>query len=688
MQAIVDGILGVPIQPVRNWNKVVDGRKVKGDHKKTDPTTRKPETLAEVGGKINISLRNFNARKSIYGPGGYKRELIRYLKELKELGGKPSDDQWQKAMNLNDEEVVNVLQIFADGPQVQEPDDNLVEEQTEAVTEQMVRPDGTPRRPSPDSQEERPPAAKRPALEPRVLNTPAATAAPTAAPTAVPTAVPTASATVPAMDSTMGASGGNDPAGNGAMWESQSFQPQYSKGEDSDIITFGGSRMQYTWALDMRSHNVDGFGDFVPVGHTVPWHWIPFYCTPGEWASLPWKTHALKVKRVGVAITPIGKEVQFNTASGTSTIASNEHLALGCKAVGLNLRTDVPAFGLRRVKNNESTSTLITNSSADIDYKDLRSRFWGPLSDFTLNEVPARYSTTSQVSCAELSIRENEIVSGIYVDKFDKATKANNKASFGPVLLDRYVTRFPLMPAMGKPIIREVYSPQCGLLNTQPHRVLIQNSKNPLIGDKGTVQVFAPYGSTINNKTDGISANSGVSRNTNVAKEEISQLGSYHSTVEKYRMVNITGFYKGGHNGHMQPSITFGMCPIRLIDITSSTPSYVNARCVWKIDYFIEIEAKIFKPDHCFATNISADGTVYPEAMYISPVPRIYNVPTGWDTTTTDQPTREGVNVESQHHSKGGYVHYSYDTTTTVADIAGASYVNNWAQSSKGLFEV
>lgn len=681
MQAIVDGILGVPIQPVRNWNKVVDGQKVKGDHKKTDPTTRKPETLAEIGGKINISLRNFNAKKSVYGPGGYKRELIRYLKELKELGGKPSDVQWQKAMNLNDEEIVNVLQIFADGPQVQEPDDNRVEEQTEAVTEQMVRPDGTPRRPSPDSQGEQPPAAKRPAIEPRVLNTPAATAAPTAA--------PTASATVPAMDSSsMGASGGNDPAGNGAMWESQSFQPQYSKGDDCDIITFGGSRMQYTWALDMRSHNVDGYGDFVPVGHTVPWHWIPFYCTPTEWGSLPWRSHLLKIKRVGVSVTPIGKEVQFNTASGTSTIASNEHLALGFKAVGLNKREDIPAFGLRRVKNNESTSTLITSTSADIDYKDLRTRYWGPLSDFTVNEVPARYSTTSQVSCAELSIRENEIVSGIYVDKFDKTTKANNKASFGAVLLDRYVTRFPLMPAMGKPIIREVYSPQCGMLNTQPHRICIENSKGPLVGDKGTAQVYHQYSNTINNKFDSIGNNAQVSRNTNVAAEKVSQLGSYHATVEKFRMLNITGMYKGGHSGQVQPSITFGMAPIRLIDITASAPSYVNARCVWKIDYFIEIEARMMKPEHCFATTVSANGSVYPDHMYISPIPRVYNLPTSWNETITDQPTRENLNVESQHITKGGYTHYHYDTSTTVNDIAGASYISYWPQSNAGLFEV
>ena len=548
----------------------------------------------------------------------------------------------------------------------------------------MVRPDGTPRRPSPDSQGEQPPAAKRPAIEPRVLNT----AAPTAAPTASATSATMADA------SSAGPSGGSDPAGNNAMWMCQSHPAQYQETPNGLKVTFGGSRLMYTWALDMRSHAVSYFGDFVPVGHSIPWDWIPFYCTPGEWATLPWKTHEMKIKRVGVSVTPVGKEVQFATASGTSTIASNEHLAVGYRAVGLNFRKDIPAYGLRRVKNNETTSSLITNTSDYIDYIDLRKRYWGDCSDFTLNTDPVRYGTSAQLSTAEMSIRENEIVGGIYVNNFDKAIKANNKATFGSVLLDRYVTRFPLMPAMGQPIIQETYEPKFGHINVQPHRILMQKLRNMNFKGAGNVAVQqwnSSLDGTINNKVSGISTSGDVSRNANIGSAEISQLGSYHGQIEKQRIQPLGGYTADLPTGAGQKSINFGMCPIRLINIASSAPEYVNARVVWKIDYFMEIECSFMKPSHCYATNISADGTVYPPHMYTDPIPRLYFGPQSWDTTNTDQPAKE-EDFEGHMFQRAGHQFTAAPgvsgTAPTVETLMGAGATASWTASTKGLLEI
>jgi hypothetical protein len=696
MQDIVDGILGVPIQPRRNtWNKIKNGQKVAGDHKKTDGTTKKPETIAEVGGKINMSIRNFHAKQSRYGVDGYKKELYRYLNELKEMGGQPTAEQHEKLRVLADsnEDLRNLMHIFAEGPQEEQPP---IE-----VDDPMVRPQDTPRRPSPGDGEQ--PPSKRPNIAPRVLApipTEATTLQTAAATqpfiaTAPPTAAPSAATPMAASGSLGGPSGGgSDSSGNNAIWSCQSFPPEYREGPDGLTITFGGSRLQYTWAMDMRTHNVADEGDFVPMGHSVPWHWIPFYCTPAEWESLPWKTHNMKIKRVGVAVTPLGKEVQFATASGNSTIASNEHLAIGYKNVGMNLRSDLPATGIRRVKNNETGTTLITNASSEVSYIDLRKRYWGPLSDFTLNTDQDSYTTSKQVSTAELSIRENEIVAGIYVDKFDKTTKANNKASFGSILKDRYIERFPLVPSMGVPIIKEVYEPKFGIINDQQHRILIQNKQSCQRGSVAETaqRVWTEDPQRKNNYIETLQINNYFSRNSNIGETALSQIGSYHANVEKFRVLGMGDdrHVPQSHN-HAMPMITFGIAPIRLINLTSSTPEYVNARCVWKIDYFMEIQCSFQKPSHCYATNISADGTVYPPTMYTSPLPRTLLHPINYSTATgkTDQPNVEELAPAAFHHQKDGFVNQNYGVSETLAEVMGAGTSTAcWSASTGGVIGV
>lgn len=676
MQALVDGILAVPQQPIhKTWHKVdKDGNRVAGDHKRTNQGTVKPTTIQEIGGKINICIKNYNAKKAAWD---YKSELIRYLNELHELNGTPNAAQREKLKKiaLQDKAVKVLLDSFSEGPQVQSPPTSDPEpgpsstEEVGQTESSMPRPEGTPRRPSPSADE---PPTKKIGLAPRVLNTTEATSA--------------AAAEEP-MATTAGPSGGGDAAGNNANWTAQSFSGQV--GPDG-TRTFGGSRLMYTWALDMRTHNIPDYGDFVPMGHTLPWDWIPFYCTPAEWNSLPWKTHQLTIKRVGVAVTPVGKEVQFATALSTSTIASNEHVAIGLSAVGLNLRKDLPAFYTRRIKNNETGSSLITNSSTAIDYKDLRTRYWGPLNDFTVTVDPDSYKTDKQVSCAELSIRENEIVNGVLIDKFDKAVKANNKAQFGSILKDRLVKRFPLAPNMGKPVIQEVYEPKCGILNTQPHRRLIQNTVNHLIGGEAntTAQLWFNAGGA-NEKNKQVSAQSNVncSRNVNIGVGVYRQIGSYHASVDKQRVIQIGGGFANSEqaSGQAQPSITFGMCPIRLINLAASAPEYVNARCLWKIDYFMEISAVPFVPSYPFATNVSVDGTVFPEHMYIDYQPNTLIVPPSWNATNTAQPDYEDLDYQSQHCTRSGFIQYTYAAGSDLTEVMGQGMPTNWTASTNGL---
>jgi hypothetical protein len=396
----------------------------------------------------------------------------------------------------------------------------------------------------------------------------------------------------------------------------------------------------------------------------------------------------MKIKRVGVSITPVGKETQFATASGESTIASNEHLAVGFKAVGINYATGIPGSGIRRIQNNQEDSKLITKTSGDINYYDLRKRYWGDLSDWTSNVEPNSYKDDAQVSTAECSIRENEIVSGIYVHKFDKTTQANNTANFGSVLKDRFLERFPLMPHMGIPIIQEVYSPKNGTINTQPHRILIENAVS--MNRYGLESSAMPLSYVdVHNKTNKIqlaTSYSQFSRNTNIGNEKLFNIGSYHANIEKLRLVGVGGDrHCPQTDGSLQPMITFGLQPIRLINIASSKPEYVNARVVWKIDYFMEISCSFMKPEHCFATNISANGTQYPPHMYTSPLPRTALLPTEWNG---DVPEYEEVGLYSTHAQKDGrgvFDIYSAEDDTIEKIMGAGTTAACWTATTDGL---
>lgn len=672
------------------YNKNKDGHKVPGDHRKS-VSTLAPTSVEAVGGKLSQSIRNYWSKKQAWD---YHAEILRYLPELHQfpnahLTAKQKDDFVKIGEKLKQnkdtkryEELRPLIDKYVIGEQAPPPPADI-----------PMRPEGTPTRYREEDQEEAPPP-KRPDITPRHFDF-AQVEEPQAGPSNQTEPIDVDQEPSNMSDGNTGPSGGADAAGNDCNWRCKSFQPEYQHTPDGLKIIFKGSRMMYTWGMDMRTHNVANIGDFVPAGHSYPWEWIPTYCTVAEWNSLPWKTHEMNIAKVGVQITPIGKESQFNTSSGTSVIASNEHLTVGYKAVGFNHDPSLPGTGYRRIQNNTTDAKLITNSSTAIDYSDLRKRFWGPLSDFTLNSDPVSYGTGAQVSCAEGSIRELEVVSGIYVDKFDKATKGNNKASFGSVLKDRYIERFPLMPAMGKPIISEVYEPKCGIINTQPHRVLLKNSKNYMVnGPQNTARNVwcVEFGSGTGAANKIITANTPeasnwtYSRNTNVGTNV--QIGSYHALVEKYRFAGTDGDSQADqHSGKSMPMLTFGLCPIRLVNFTSSAPEYVNARVVWKIDYFMEINCKFMVPSHPFATNISADGSEYPANMYTSMFPKIYMNPCGFSTTEgqTNLPSYESVDPTAVQSQLEGHIQYTYTNDGTLTDITGAGGVKSWAGPQGGL---
>ena len=425
-----------------------DGSKVAGNHKKSEVTESpddyellfddRGERIRKYGAKLNQMIKGVSAKTASYD---YKLESQRWAEGFKRVGGvwgpkqdaavafsidkNPATREWFDAFkhNFNLPEVDNGIGHPA-----------AVEDQ-QVAPEPMVarRPEDTPTRP--------PVSPKR-----RRLNTPETQgAAPPTEPVApaetqeeapVPIEVDPIEPAVAAVEGTpaMAAGGavGVDPSGGLPFEPIISHFPMHTNEGGTERFTFGGSRIMYTWAYDFGLGQIPALyqlpGDKLDgaiVGHQLPWEWIPFYCTPAEFNMLPYRHADIYVDQVRVRVTPMAKETQFETASTTATVASQEHLALGKVCVGLNHKWNsvLSATAAEVVAPAVNSMAYSTDSLTAVNFTKLRKKFWGNLSDWTADVSP--YPDTGFAkSSSHLGIRELENVQVMLWDRWETgATK-------------------------------------------------------------------------------------------------------------------------------------------------------------------------------------------------------------------------------------------------------------------------
>lgn len=674
------------------WNREHNGRQVPGNHRSSG-VTRKPETIAEIGGKINMCLQNFKAQSAQWD---YPAELDRYIGELHALGGvmKPAQRLKLVALSYVDQRARDIIRKYnlsvtpaavrepvLDAPQPAQAAPAIVEARRPEDVPRAEQPEEKRRRVHADAAEARinpvsevPPGipqAPAPRIEDIEVDPPENITEATLAGTAgMAGAIP---------------SGGSTPEGFGGSQIIQSFEPRHFKDstDNADVVIFGGSRIMYSWAYDMYPHNDVGNTemDFFPVAHQVPWEVIPFYCTPQEFASLDWNRKDIKVSRVKCRVTPLAKESQFSTQQDTVTAVSNEHLVLVKHAVGLNHK--LPLVTMRYVAGNLPSSTMQINTSALPDWGSIVNKFWGvvpawvsgvnPISGGAVGSQPA-------LPCSFLQYRELETIGGLLNDKYDKTTKANNTRNFGFPLVDRYVKRQILASVLGKPIVDMEHKVQNGWISRIPNvpytTDYLSSGQHDRFGRHHTLQRSANDIGVSNKDSFFDTTDNTFSRNINCGSVTRNATGRYLMQVEKSRQIN--GQCGSNADGYLNPmpSIMIGMCPIKPISVASTLINPVQARCMWQIDYEIEFR-QYSHHEFLFPTHHAVDGTTtLPPNVHWSCKPPVMNDPLGWDTASTFIPQREEGNVTSLYQAYMGCPQQNNTDETLVTDVAGANYVD------------
>ena len=703
------------------WHRMdEDGRKQKGNHKPSKVTDApevysakfhySDERLRQLAGKLNRMLKNVGSKTQSYN---YKEEVVKWANEFKKQGGtwraeqdnavklslakNPSDRDWFAAIkhNFNLPDVDNGI-----GHPAGEPDQ--IDAPPAAEEEPMVarRPEDTPTRP--------PVSPKRRRLnnsETQVTQPPTGTLAPTAAPSSeasIAAELPTAPAPAapetqnPNMAGKTGAVG-VDPSGGLPFEPIISQMPQHDMRDGKEFFTFGGTRIMYTWAYEFFPGTIPAVGPFVAnandgvaVGHQLPWEWIPFYCTPTEFEMLPYRRADIYVDKVRVRVTPMAKETQFQTGSGSTAVASQEHLTLGKVCVGLNHKWN--NVGQLRLKE-AATDNKLQSSASDlqaVNYKDLRKRFWGNLSDWTSGTSPYGSSTVPK-STMEMNIRELENVQVMLWDKWNTTDQGANDFCWGVPLIDRFITRFPFMPSIGKAIIDEEYSPRNGCIFHIKNVPICKTSFQTVqfFGDENTAWDLNRNTKFTNKGNSFSSYYQTYSANSNLGTKADSVLGAYHSTIEKYSLFEPCAGAGGANSRPTQPTIMFGLEPIKPIDPTTNIGTPIPARAMWKIDYQIifrcERPAEIYHwpyPTHIKPSSSIANPTQlqqnFPPIVRHQAVPRFGLAGVGgFDATNTGQPVYENPTVEStmcQNFAGRPLLQYA-DQSANAEDVGGKGYI-------------
>lgn len=235
---------------------------------------------------------------------------------------------------------------------------------------------------------------------------------------------------------------------------------------DGSMVTFSGSRLMYTWNYNFKQcdvpaddflrqmcfNNNDASPSFAnllePLGHEVPWDWVPFYCTPAEWKAEIDSRRRTSIHRVGVRVTPVSKSTFFMTGATQSQPVATEH------PVYIYYYDDVqkdPSTRLVRMDMPDGTAINPTAFTFNrTDYARLRNRLWGPPTGVKGND--------DEVHCGKGVSRQLEQICSVVLPDVDYTELGNYKC-----VDERRITK-SFNETMGKPLFSKVFSPKIGLI--------------------------------------------------------------------------------------------------------------------------------------------------------------------------------------------------------------------------------
>lgn len=327
--------------------------------------------------------------------------------------------------------------------------------------------------------------------------------------------------------------------------------------------TFRKSYIFFSYGfIHKRIQHEDNINYITPL-MLIPVDCLGFYLDATEFTQLRGRS---AVSSVRARVKPLGCRVNFQTSASVSSWATSEFVAIGQKAVGLNLC--VP--GRNRVYNPNATKPMDVTTSGPIVIDDLDEKLYG------------RNTFTGAISLVprHLNLYYTPITAKGAGDGTVKFTHSN-----GPPKIECYVDRFLINTSIGQNIINYEYKPRDGTIvdirlfdmNNLPNKFSTKSENLMISMNPYTTAAIPPV----------VQEGRATLKATEADQEQLINDWTNFMTTHHYQYIEMPEIYdltKGHIQGNVQPQIHVGLTAVPAINPGSDRTDFQNSACYWAVD--------------------------------------------------------------------------------------------------------
>lgn len=329
----------------------------------------------------------------------------------------------------------------------------------------------------------------------------------------------------------------------------------------------------------------------------LPVDYLWFYIPMEAVDTLPLGT---KIKGVKIKVTPIGQMVSFNTNASTTSSGSTSHTLYGMAQIGLNKIIPTQRMTITRDTTSPMKLASATKWKSETEWI---TRLWGHNTSAPLSgTIIAQYPTLDCAANHEIIV-PNTYCAIIYPTPPSSVADSTYPddmqiSSSGQWNINHILTKFPMQPHTGKPIINYDFNFREDLfLKPRNTYTKMRPGTSAIFAGCITQPAFMEYTQADKDKIGPLQHeaveidNSIVNRERTINNGNLmnSQTrGNRESGWRNFNMGTALGFqtHKKETDIFGMPSVTFGIEAVQANIPEASTSTYINASC----DYWIETE--------------------------------------------------------------------------------------------------
>ncbi|XP_020285880.1 uncharacterized protein LOC109855740 [Pseudomyrmex gracilis] len=306
----------------------------------------------------------------------------------------------------------------------------------------------------------------------------------------------------------------------------------------------------------------------------IPVDCLLLYMDPCEFINLRGKSVAV---HCNARIRPLGCRMNFQTNASTTSWATSEFVAIGQKAIGLNI--GIP--GRNREYSPEASKPMSVSTHTFPDMAKLNEKLYG---------------ATNGTSGAQLVPRHLNMYFTPITAVRNPTTGSDFRHSNRPPKIDQYVDRFLINSAVGQTIIDYEYKPRMGILHDVRFNQLKHKFKTAPLSQAVQLKPTVTSGQSVEGIIEEHSyADADSNEVTQLPGWQNSFLSSIAQTIELQEHYN---WDKGHTHGNVQPQVHVGLTAVPAINPGTDTTDYQNTACYWAVDTQIVIHEYVNSAYH------------------------------------------------------------------------------------------